>query len=265
MDGTERGLEAACAIHSDRQAQQICTRCGNFACQECLASSPPGETLCAACVAREGVNRLPWDDRQELGMFRAFFRSLGPIMLSPRRTFSTTRFSGDLGGSLLFAGIANAFGYVPSFALFTVFGAFMPEPPNANTTPIPFRILLMGTYGAMTLGAPLIGLALTTLIAAMDHVVLRMLGNPRPLETTIRAAALSQAPMVIGLLPFCSLYITPFWCLVARIFAYKGMHRTTTGVAVGGAILIPVILSVAFCGCYAAMFAFFASAAGIKG
>ena len=265
MDGMESALQAACAIHSDRQALQICTRCGNFACEECLASSPSGETLCPACVAREGVSRLPWDDRRELGMFRAFFRSLGPIILSPRKTFSTLRSSGDLGEALLFAGIANFFGYFPSFALFTVFGALVREPPNANVTAIPFRLLVVGTYGAMALGAPLIGLAVTALMGAVDHVVLRMLGKPRPLETSIRATALAQAPMVMGLVPFCSLYITPFWCLVAKIFAYKGMHRTTTGVAVGGAILAPVVMSVAFCGCYAAVFAFFMSAAPLKG
>jgi Yip1 domain len=264
MNGTESALQAACAIHPERQALQICTRCGNFACEECLSGSPPGETLCAACVAREGVSRLPWDDRHELGLFRAFFRSVGAIMLSPRKTFSTTRFSGDLGESLLFAGIANFFGYFPTFALFALIGVFMPEPANANPSPIPLRLVVMGTYGVMALGSPFLGVAVTTLIAVLDHVVLRALGKPRPLETTIRAAALAQAPMVIGLLPFCSLYITPFWGLVAKVFAYRGMHRTTTGVAVGGAILVPVILSVAFCGFYAILFAIFAAAAGVK-
>ncbi|WP_224362123.1 YIP1 family protein [Hyalangium versicolor] len=263
MSGMESSLQAACAIHPEHQALQICSRCGTFACEQCLRDSPPGESLCSACVAREERIQLPWENRRELGFVRAWFKSVGPIMLSPRKTFASMKPSGDVGGALLFAAIANLFGYFTTMVLFTISSALvLPEPPNSAGSPIPLRYIILSTYGVLTVASPLFGLAAAVLMAALDHLVLRMIGKPQPLETTLRAASYAQAPLVIGLLPVCSLYIAPFWCLVTKVFAYRGMHRTSTGVALGGALLVPAILSVAFCGFYALMFALIAGVSG---
>ncbi len=39
-----------CAIHPDRAAEITCSRCGNFACYECVGASPG--RVCAACRLR---------------------------------------------------------------------------------------------------------------------------------------------------------------------------------------------------------------------
>lgn len=39
-----------CAIHPDRAAEATCSRCGNFACYECVGAAPT--RVCAACRAR---------------------------------------------------------------------------------------------------------------------------------------------------------------------------------------------------------------------
>lgn len=251
MEGMEGGIPAACAIHPERVALQTCSRCGTFACEQCLSDSPSGETLCAACVAREGTHPLPWDERQELGVVRAWFKTVIPIMLRPRVTFSmASRRAGDIGGSILFAAIANFVGYFTTFLLFAILMAFIPlNVENTQGAP-PYRALMVGTYGAFIVLAPLFGLAATVLMAAIDHVIMRIAGKPRPFEITLRAASLAQAPLALGLIPFCSLYIAPFWVLVAKVFAYKGLHRTTTGVAAAGALLAPVAATVLCCGGY---------------
>ncbi|MFL5344743.1 MAG: YIP1 family protein [Hyalangium sp.] len=258
--------QAACAVHPERVALQPCGRCGTFACEECLRDSPPGETLCAACVAREGTYLLPWDERQELGIVRAWFKSVLPIMLRPRATFSAAaRRPGDAGGSILFALIANFLGFFTTLLLFTLLMAFMPIPMEPTPGAIPYRALMVGTYGSMIVLAPLFGLAATVLMAAIDHVVMRIFGKPQPFETTLRAASLAQAPLALGVIPFCSLYIAPFWVLVAKVFAYKGLHRTTTGVAAAGALLAPVVATVLFCGAYAILIAaVMTMASGVK-
>ncbi len=256
MNGVEGGTQATCAVHPERVALQTCSRCGSFACEQCLGDSPPGETLCAACVAREGTHPLPWDERQELGILRAWFKSVIPIMLRPRVTFSAaSRRGGDVGGSMLFAAIANFVGYFTTCLLFAVTMAFIPLPVEQTQGALPYRAIMVGTYGAFILLAPILGLAATVLMAAIDHLIMRIIGKPRQFEITLRAASLAQAPLVLGVIPFCSLYIAPFWVLVAKVFAYKGMHRTSTGVAAAGALLAPVLATVLFCGAYAILIA----------
>lgn len=45
---------ARCALHPEREADQICARCGNYMCNACLGSD---RRLCSACASR-----LDWSD-----------------------------------------------------------------------------------------------------------------------------------------------------------------------------------------------------------
>ncbi len=256
--------QAGCAIHPEREALTTCSRCGTFSCQECLSQSPPGQSLCAACMAREATGRLPWDDRAELGWATAFWRSLGPILLRPGVTFSTVRPDGDMGGSLLFCLIANFLGYFTTFVLFAIIGAFVPTPQEGSETPVPMGFIMASTYGVLALVAPFFGVIGTVLMAAADHLVLRLISKPRSIETTVRAAALAQAPLALGLIPICGMYVAPIWALVAKVFAYKGFHRVTAGTAVAGALLAPVLLTVLFCGLYALLIFAVVAASGTR-
>jgi len=263
MQGPEGVLEAACAIHPERQAETTCSRCGTFSCQECLSPSPSGKLLCAACVARESTSQLPWDYRQELGWARAWFKSLKPILLQPGMTFATAKPEGDVGGSLLFMAISWFFGCFTSFTLFTAMAALGPSFGENTGREVPFRVILVATYGFMILLAPLVGIASTIIMAGFEHLILMMFGKPRGFETTLRAASLSLAPYALGVIPICGFYVAPLWVLVAKVFAFKGMHRTTIGAALLGAIGMPVVLTVLSCGLYVAVLSL--AVAGVKG
>lgn len=45
---------ATCAVHPDRISRLTCTRCGSFACAECVSATPE---FCVRCAASGGV---PW-------------------------------------------------------------------------------------------------------------------------------------------------------------------------------------------------------------
>ncbi len=49
-------MNERCAIHPDRAAEVTCTRCGNFACYECVGPQAGG--LCARCRLRMGGSRV---------------------------------------------------------------------------------------------------------------------------------------------------------------------------------------------------------------
>jgi hypothetical protein len=263
MSGLEGAIQAACAIHPDRQAVTTCMRCGTFACEECLSESPSGETLCSACVARAETSQLPWDYREDLGWVKAWFKSLGPLLLRPGATFATARPDGDVGGSILFTIVAWFITFFPTFMIFAAFGAMLPSfMGDGNKSDVPIGAILAGSYGLMALIMPIFGLVFTILMTGLEHLVMMMLGKPRGFDTTLRGAALSMAPYILGVIPICGLYIAPFWSLVLKVFAYKALHRTTTGVAVAGALGVFALGVVLTCGLYGAMLFAVAAAGG---
>jgi hypothetical protein len=264
MERLEGQIDAACAIHTDREALTTCTRCGTFSCQECLSQSPPGELLCAACISRAATSQLPWDYRDELGWLRAWWKSVGAILLRPGVTFSTAKPDGDIGGSLLFSAVSWFAGCFTTFAVFAVLGALIPSFGGNSEREGSLRAIIVGTYGVMAVMMPLLGIAGTVVMAALEHLLLMLFGKPRGFDTTLRANALSLAPYVLGLIPVCSLYVAPIWVLVVKIFAYKGLHRTTTGVAVLGALALPALSIILGCGFYLLVLAAALAAGGLK-
>ena len=79
-------------------------------------------------------------------------------------------------------------------------------------------------------------------VAGLEHVALMALGaQPRSYSVTVRASALSMGPYLLGLLPFCSLYVYPLWAVVLRIIALMSLHKTTAGKATA-AVLLPIVL-----------------------
>lgn len=253
MEGTEGVLQAACAIHPDRQAVTTCSRCGNFSCQECLTQAPSGKLLCTACMARANTSELPWDSREELGWARAWLKSVSAILLRPTPTFSTAKPEGDVSGSLLFMAISWFAGCFTSFVTFAAVGSLLPSVMGEEMKGREdnFRLFIVITYGIMAVLVPLLGMAGTLVMTGLDHLLLRVSGKPRSFETTLRAASLSMAPYALGVIPICSLYVAPIWVLVVKVFAYKEMHRIKTGAAALGALAVPALVVMLGCGFYA--------------
>ncbi len=250
--------DPVCAVHPQRRSLAACTRCGSFSCAECLRTGAEGEPLCAACDAREPTALLPWDRREELGILRAYWETCMDVLFRPGPTFERIRPEAPMGSSLFFAMLCNLTAFLTTGLLYAVVMAFFPFPEtsqNENVSVGTIRALSTGMFLGFTLLSPFLGVVATLFSSGVDHLLLKLGGVERPLEVTVRANALSQAPFLLGLIPVCSLYITPFWVVGLRVFAYRSLHRTSWGKAVLGALAVPLLIC---CGCggfYALIFA----------
>jgi hypothetical protein len=217
--------------------------------------------LCAACHAREPAGLLAWDRRDELGTLKAFWKTCIDLMLRPMPTLEGARPTGSLGSSLFFALLCSVTGYLMTGLFYTVvigamFSFLTPPatpPPNAMDADST-RAMVMGTFGIWTLLTPVFGVLATLISSCFDHLVLKLAGAQRSFEVTLRANALSQGPMLLGLIPFISLYVAPFWSIGLRVVTYRALHRTGWGTAVAGALAAPALLCVGCGGCYALLF-----------
>lgn len=233
--------DAQCAAHPEVKATGACSRCGTFGCGNCL-SARGRDWLCANCLARVGV--LPWEERDTLGMWRAWWRT-SVLMISSPGVLSTAEPEASLGSSMLFALLSTIAGYVPTLACVGV--VMVPS-------------MLLGSLGASGGKAALMGLTSifvvlvyaviifvfqlgsVLFIAGLDHVGLLLVGaQPRSYTVTVRAHALSMGPFLVGILPICSIYVFPMWSVVLRVIANMHLHKTTAGKATA-AVLLPMVL-----------------------
>jgi hypothetical protein len=239
----------ACARHPAFGAQGPCKRCGTFSCVACL----DGTEFCADC-RKLGSANLPWDERRSLGTWKAFWRTVPEVMLRPDKTFASLAPQGGAFESLLFMAIASFLSVITSVVALGVLvgGAMIFVGKSTTEADVPNKLGPLAALGigvAATAVYLVLGLMLTFLgmliISLFDHLLVRLFRGKGDYEVTLRATALTMAPGVIGLVPFCGAYIWPVWTLVARCFAYKGMHKLPTGQAVAAAV-IPSVASVVF-------------------
>lgn len=253
---------ARCKTHPDLVAAGTCSRCGTFYCAACL--TPRGaDWLCASCLERFGA--LPWDEREQLGTWRAWWRTSIAMISSPTATLQAAKPDAPLGSSLLFSFVSTLVGYGPTMGLYGF--ALIPA------------VLLMGKDAAKVdpkvglVGAGVLALYVAMLMvfqvaaiflwAGLDHLMLLMLGaQPKTFATSVRANALSMAPYLLGLVPVCSFYVFPIWALVLRIIALMHLHRTSAGKA-ALAVLLPMAVFCGLCGIgYASLLGLGALSAG---
>ncbi|WP_338873194.1 YIP1 family protein [Myxococcus stipitatus] len=256
---------AVCAVHPAWVSVQSCARCGAFACAACLRSGPKGALYCVRCQERSQHEPLPWDQREELGLMKAFWRTCVEVMLRPGAAFTRMQPEGRVRDSLLFVLLSTFTGYFTTVVLyFAILMAF----PNFEKVfshgqqrmdTGSFRLAIGALFIFWWVMAPLGNMAGTLLAAGMDNLVLRMTGAPSSFNTTLRGHAFSQGVFLLGLIPFCSLYVTPLWSIGVRIMAYQKLYRLGWGRATVGALVGPLLLCGLFLGGYTALWMFIAS------
>jgi len=261
----------ACAVHPAVRAEQACSRCGAFACFACLRTTPEGLPLCVTCDTREGSDALPWDLRERQGTISAFVKTCWSIIWHPARTLDRATPQGGVGSSLWFVALAQIATWLATGLLYAmgaavflgayVFGADKNE---KTLTPATSLGIAAAFIAAMVVMVIAMGLGTALFISALDHLVLKLIGaRPRPYAVTLRAHALSMAPCIAGVVPLCGIYAVPVWAVIIRVFAYRGLHRISTGKAVAGALLVPgVLVAVTMAGYVAILFLSLATARG---
>jgi hypothetical protein len=206
--------------------------------EDTSAATPPlSPTPDVAVVAPAG---LPWDRRQELGLFPAFVETLKLVMLNPTSAFLAMKTEGGLSEPLIYAVIGSSVGFIVYF-LFSLFMSSFGLMGNRNA--------LAGVLG-VGIGAVVFVIFMPALIAlglfigsAVLHLCLTFVGGARrSFETTFRVvcfAAGSAYPLMI--LPVCGGLIAGIWCIVVECIGLARAHQTTTGRAVL-AVSLPIIV-----------------------
>lgn len=269
LAATPGSAEAVCAVHPELRGVGTCTRCGAFACAQCLRQGGSNEVLCAPCHEREPAGLLPWDRREELGTVKAFWKTCWDLLLKPTATLNGIRPTAPLGNSLYFSLMCSVAGFFTTGVLYVlIFGVFfsylpMPETAGADAPDVKdIRFFAMLGMGAWTLLMPFLAVLATFLSSCLDHVILKLSGAERSFEVTVRANALSQAPFIVGLVPFIAMYASPFWAVGLRVVTYRTLHRLGWGPAVAGALAVPVLSCVLCGGGYLAIIVMALSSAG---
>ncbi len=245
--------DARCARHAEVQATGACSRCGTFGCGQCLTSQGT-DWLCPACVERSGV--LPWDERETIGLWRAWWRTSLKLIAAPIQTLSTAQPEASLSSSALYVTLSSLFGFGATFLLygvgFAVAIAFVPDKTDAG--------LFVGLYLGCVVFLLVSQVGGLFVVAGVDHLGLLLFGaGPRSYAVTARAYALSTAPYLVGLLPLCGFYVFPLWSLVLRVLANIHLHRTTPGRATLAVIAPTLIIFFVLAGLYVAFIALAAS------
>jgi hypothetical protein len=197
------------------------------------AAAAPG----SAIVTQAG---LPWERRQELGFFPAFFATLKLVLLNPTVAFATMKPEGGLVDPLIYAVIGGSIGWVFYF-IFSLFIGSLGALGDHNALG---GLVGLGFGGIFALIFFPIFLTIGLFIGAgIVHVCLMLLGGAkRSYETTLRVLCYSVGstyPLMI--VPVCGGAIAGLWCLVVECVGLAKAHETTTGKAVL-AVFLPVIV-----------------------
>lgn len=237
--------EAHCATHPEALAVGACSRCGTFGCATCLTQRGD-EWFCPPCLER--VGSLAWDDRETLGLWRAWWRTSLATMGSPTETFSHASPDGSYGSSVKFAALSSLAGVMPTMLVYLlIFGVamvvgFSQRQGAVGAGEAVAMVIAIPVVLLMVFGSQIAGLFFN---AALDHLGLMVVGaQPKSYQVTVRANALAMGPYLVGLIPFCSLYVFPLWSLGLRVVANAHLHRITVGRAAAG-VLLPTVV---FCG-----------------
>ena len=195
-------------------------------------------TPTAAIAPRSG---LPWDDRQQRGILRAFFDTLVMVLTKPAEAFAVMKREGGLGEPLMYAIIGGSVGgaiyFLYNFLLSSahVLGSHenpMMQMMGGGIRPL-FFIILVPLF--VTIGA--------FISSGIFHLCLMIVGGAKqPFETTFRVVCFaggSANPLLV--IPVCGGLIAGIWKIVLYCIGFARAHETDTGRAVL-AVVLPLIV-----------------------
>lgn len=199
---------ALCAVHTTQQAFATCARCGNYACAYCLGD----RDVCAACVARDLGDVVPWE-RKDLPVYARFWRTTREVITQPSRFFGELR-STSTGAALTYAALVPLLlvGVVVlplGLCGFAAFAAAARSRVGAGEA----AILLVIAVG-LPLAAPAFTLVGTLLRSVVFHVAAKAAGGRGTFDVSLRACAymaaflyVSALANVLGIVPFCGPFL----------------------------------------------------------
>ena len=236
---------ARCATHPTVPARNVCSRCGNFACSQCVRQAPDGSALCAGCADRThlGTWDIPWERRDKLGMFRAYWQTAKEGAFAPDKTYQGLAPTGRWWDAMSFAMFSYALGIAGTVLLygviFLVAGIVGSKELFADASPAVVTGISVGIIIGLILMVPVGALMRVYVGAGIDHLGLLIAGGGKAgFGATFRGYCYGMAPAMFGVIPACGVYIWEIWRIACQILAYKSVHQMSGGRA-AAAVLVP--------------------------
>ena len=195
-------------------------------------------TPAATITPRSG---LPWDDRQQRGILRAFFDTLVMVLTKPAEAFTAMRREGGFGEPLIYAIIGGSVGGV----IYFLYNILLSSAHMLGSHENPMMQMMGGGIRPMffIILVPFFIAIETFISSAIFHLCLMIVGGAKqPFETTFRVVCFaggSANPLLI--IPFCGGLIGGIWKIVLYCIGLARAHETDTGRAVL-AVILPIIV-----------------------
>jgi hypothetical protein len=203
---------------------------------------PPAQigvgTTSEAAASRSG---LPWEHRQERGLFNAFVETLVIVLTKPSEAFTVMKREGGLGEPLIYALIGGCLGGIVSL-LFSLGLQSVGFFANRHDTFAAMTGMGIGSAAFIVL-VPLFIVVELFIGGAIVHLCLMIVGGAnQSFETTFRVIAFSQGSTgPLQMIPICGGLIAGVWALVCNCIGLARAHETDTGRAVL-AVFLPLIV-----------------------
>jgi hypothetical protein len=216
-------------------------------------------------------DRLPWEERDRLGLIEALIQTIRLLVTDPSNAFSRIRPDGDLTSPILFGLILSWLGVLLSQMWQLMFGGLM----GSMFEGMEGLEGAFGPSGAVGLIGtlvvwPVIFLVFLFISAGILHLCLMIVGatsdSPSGFEGTLKVVSYSQVAGVASVVPLVGGFLFAIWALILEVIGVSLVHRTTQARALMG-VLIPVLVCCT-CMIFGAVFfgamiaAFFASMTG---
>ncbi len=216
----------------------------HFECSNCGKRIHMDEMIVAPAEGipeqQTAVDRMPWLERGEGGIFKAWFATIKWAMIEPHRVIRATPADTSLGRAWLFGLITAALFLSIGFYLpILVYGAAVSFGPGQSGV----GGMWFSIGGFTTLIVGIIGLGLYLLVwAGIAHLVLRITGKTaHTFRRTCHAICYSAPAGVVLAVPCCNMLFGMVWWIASAAIMIKEAHKVHGARAAIAVVVWPFI------------------------
>jgi len=190
-----------------------------------------------------GAEKMPWLDREQRGLVRAWFSMLRMGLFSPVRLMQLTPTGESGGGAVWFAMVSHivfcSVWYIPLMILMIVFDAMAG---NRGGTVALFSSLGLGGFVAGLLIILPLGVCVWS---GVTHWILRLTGETSAgMSRTFHALGYTAGANATIAVPCIGIYLSWLWWLISSVLALREAQRVSALRATAAVLLLPVLFVV---------------------